>query len=178
MANTWHAQTQAQTWAASTSRIDVLNGVSSARYIRCYRIWAVSTGTGAITGVIGTVRVARTTNATSGTTITPQPHSQAYGALDANTTFGTGRTLTIAATDYFRTFVVYSEEVAITTLSQMGLMTLVPYCEVWNAGYGDSNVEPLTCIPSTAQGVALVAQSGPTWAGAWDFEMEVTDAAS
>lgn len=178
MANTWHAQTQAQTWAASTSRIDVFNGASSARVIRCYRIWGFATGTGAVTGVVGLIRVGRTTASSAGTTITPVPHSQAYSALDANTSFGTGRTLTIAATDYFRQCAVYTEEVAITTLTQQGLFTTVPYAEIWNAGYGDGNVEPLTCIASTAQGVALVAQSGPTWAGTWDFEMEVTDAAS
>jgi hypothetical protein len=59
--------------------------------------------------------------------------------------------------------------------TQANWLTLVPFAEIWNAGYGDTNVEPLVCRSS--EGVQLL-HSGTSAVGTADLEIEFTDAAS
>jgi hypothetical protein len=59
--------------------------------------------------------------------------------------------------------------------TQANWLTLVPFAEIWNAGYGDTNVEPI--VSRAAEGVQLF-HSGSSAVGTADLEIEFTDAAT
>jgi hypothetical protein len=153
--------------------LDVFNATGTARVIRAYRCYWFNNGTGAVTGVITTGQVRRITAASGGTAVTPVKHDTSSSALDANTTAGTNRTVT--GTDIFRRFLFVNEEPVVAGTTQANWLTLVPFAEIWNAGYGDTNVEPIVC--RAAEGVQLF-HSGSSTVSTADLEIEFTDAAT
>lgn len=173
MAATWRATSAAVAYASAKSMLDVFNGTSSARIIRCYRAYWFNNGTSAVTGVLTTAQVTRITAASAGTTVTPVKHDTNSGALDANTSCGTGRTVT--ASDIFRRFLYVNEEPVVAGVTQANWLTLVPFAEIWNAGYGDTVIEPIVC--RATQGMQLL-HSGASAVGTADLEIEFTDAAT
>jgi hypothetical protein len=173
MAATWRATGSAIAYASGKSMLDVFNGGASARIIRVYRSYWFNNGTASVTGVLTTGQITRTTTGTGGTTVTPVKHDTNSGALDANTTCGSNRAPT--ATDIFRRFLFVNEEPVVGGLTMANWLTLVPFAEIWNAGYGDTNIEPLTC--RTTQGVQML-HSGASAVGTADLEHEFTDAAT
>lgn len=173
MAATWRVTGAAIAYANGKSMIDVFNGGASARIIRVFRGYWFNNGTGAVTGVVTTAQVTRTTTGSGGTTLTPVKHDTGSGALDANTTCGSNRAPT--ASDVFRRFLFVNEEPVVAGVTMANWLTLVPFAEVWNAGYGDTVIEPLTC--RTTQGVQLL-HSGTSAVGTADLELEFTDAAT
>lgn len=170
MAATWRATSQAVAFASAKSMLDIFNAAGSAAIIRAYRLYQLNNGTATVTGVLTTMRVNRTTAASAGTSVTPVAHDTANPALEAQTTAGTGRTIT--RTSVFRQYLWSNDEPAVSgnTLDEWEL--LIPFGEIWNAGYGDSNVEPLTC--RAGFGVEI-QQSGASAVGSNDFEIEFTD---
>jgi hypothetical protein len=172
MADTWHASAQGVAYASAKYMIDIFNGAASAKTIKVYRIWIFNNGTGAVTGVLTALQIRRTSAASSGTSITPVAHNLANTALDANTTAGTGRTVT--SSSIFRQILWQNDEPTVTTLDMDALLTLVAFAEVWNSGYGDSNVQPITCRASNAEGVCLF-QPGSNAVGTADVEAEFTN---
>lgn len=176
MANTWRATSQGVAYASNKAMLDVFNASSSARYIRVYRAYMFNNGTSAITGVLLNITVRRSsTSASAGTTVTPVAHSSGYSALDVNTTAGTGRTTTDGS--LLRQLLYQNDEPAVTTLDMDALLTLVPFAEIWNAGYGDTNVEPVLCRSGQNEGF-VIRSPGATAVGSADLEIEFTDAAS
>lgn len=169
MAATWRSLGAAITYASSKSMLDVFNGGASATVIRAYRGYWFNNGTGAVTGVLTTAQVTRITAASAGTTLTAVAHDTNSAALDAATTCGTGRTVT--ASSIFRRFLFVNEEPVVAGVTQANWLTLVPFAEIWNAGYGDTNIEPLVC--RAAQGVQLL-HSGSSLVGTADLEWEFT----
>jgi hypothetical protein len=173
MAATWRATGGAIAYASAKDMLDVFNATGTARVIRAYRCYWFNNGTTAVTGVITTAQVRRITAASSGTAVTPVKHDSNSSALDANTTAGTNRTVT--GTDIFRRFLFVNEEPVVAGTTQANWLTLVPFCEIWNAGYGDTNVEPITC--RAAEGVQLF-HSGSSTVSTADLEIEFTDSAT
>lgn len=172
MASTWSAASQAIAYASAKKMIDVFNGASSAKTIKVYQILAFNNGTGAVTGVLTALQIVRTSAASAGTTITPTAFNLGDAALDANTSAGTGRTVTTGAV--FRQVLYQNDEPTVTTLDMDALLTLVPYATLWSVGYGDATVEPITCRASNAEGVALF-QPGANAVGTMDAEMIFTN---
>ena len=105
--------------------------------------------------------------------MTPVKHDTDSSALNANTTCGTNQTTT--GSDIFRRFLFVNEEPIVGGTTQANWLTLVPFAEIWNAGYGDTNVEPVTC--RATQGLQLF-HSGSSAVGTADLEIEFTDSAS
>jgi hypothetical protein len=153
--------------------LDVFNGAGSTRVVRVYRIYQFNNGVTAVTGVLTAMRINRLTAASAGTTVTPVAHDTASSALNANTTAGTGRTVT--RTSVFRQFLWSNDEPAVSGATMDEWELLVPFAEVWNAGYGDTNIEPLVC--RAGFGVEI-QQSGTSAVGSNDFEIEFTDSAT
>ena len=152
--------------------LDVFNATASAKIIKVYRGYWFNNGVSAVTGVLTTAQVTRTTTGTGGTTVTPVKHDSANAALDANTTCGTNRAPT--ATDIFRRFLFVNEEPVVAGVTQANWLTLVPFAEVWNAGYGDTVIQPLTCNNGENAGVQLL-HSGSSAVGSADLELEFTN---
>ncbi len=176
MANTWRATSQGITYAANKDMLDVFNANTSTRFIRVYRMFFLNIGTGIGTGGLGTVRVQRITAASAGTGVTPVPHSSAYAALNAGTTAGTNRTITTS--HIYRQILWQNDEATVTTLDMDALLTLIPFGEIWNSGYGDTAIEPLTAVSGTSEGFAIVNVTLATATVTADAEIEFTDSAS
>lgn len=171
--STWSAASQAVAYASAKKLIDVFNSSSSAKTIKVYLIIWLNNGTGAVTGVLTALTINRTSAASAGTTITPTAMNLGDTALDANTTAGTNRTVTAGAV--FRQVLYQNDEPTVTTLDMDAMLTLVPYGTLWSVGYGDSNVEPITCRASNNEGVCLL-QPGANAVGTGDGEMIFTNA--
>lgn len=174
MANTWQAAAQGVAYAASKHMLDVFNSSSSTRYIRIYRAYLFNNGTSAITGVLNTARCNIITASSSGSTVTPVAMDTSNSALNANTTAGQNRTITVGS--IIRQILHSPDEPTVTTLDWDALGTLVPFAEIWNSGYGDSNIQPVTCRASEGRGFSI--QSITQTVGSGDFEIFFTDAAS
>ena len=172
MADTWHAFTSGATFAANKYMIDVFNANTSAKTISVYRIWWFNNQTAAITGVINVMQIFRTSTSSAGSSITPAAHNTSNTALDAGTTAGTGRTITTGS--QFRQLLTSPDEAAVSTLDWDSMQTFVPFAEVWNSGYGDTVIQPLTCRNGQDEGVTL--KSVTQTVGNADFEMEFTSA--
>jgi len=173
MAATWRATSGGVAFAATKDMLNVFNGGSSARVIRCYRAYQFNNGTSAVTGVLTTMQIRRITSASAGSAVTPVKHDTNSSALDANTTCGTNQT--VAGTDVFRRLVWSNDEptVSLATMDEWEL--LVPFAEIWNAGYGDTNIEPIVCRAGFG---FEIFHSGASAVGSNDFEIEFTDASS
>lgn len=170
MAATWRSVSLAVAFASGKSMLDIFNGASSAKLLKVYRAWQFNNGTGAVTGVLTTMRVNRITAASAGSAVTPIAHDTSSAALDANSTSGTGRTTT--ASDIFRQWVWSNDEPAVSGTSMDEWELLVPFAQIWESGYGDSNVEPVVC--RAAQGFEI-KQQGVSAVGTNDFEIEFTN---
>lgn len=173
MANTWRAVAPAVSFASGKSMLDIFQSGSGTRVHRAYRLYQFNNGLTTITGVLTTMAVSRITTATGGASVTPVAHDTNNSALSANTTAGTGRSTT--ETDVFRQYVWSNDEPSVSASSMDEWELFVPFAEVWNAGYGDTNVQPITC--RATQGVQI-RQVGTSAVGANDFEIEFTDEAS
>jgi len=171
MADTWHGAAQGVAYASAKYMIDLFNGAASAKTLKLYRMWIFNNGTAAVTGVLTSLQIRRSSAASGGTTITPVAHNLGNTALDANSTSGTGRTIT--SSSIFRQILWQNDEPTVTTLDMDALLTLVCFAEIWNSGYGDSNVQPLTCRASNAEGICLF-QPGSNAVGTADVEIEFT----
>lgn len=169
MAATWRSTSQSVAYASAKSMLDVYNAVGSVKIIRCYRMYHFNNGLGAVTGVLTNMKIRRITTASAGSAVTPVAHDTNSAALDANTTSGTGRTVT--GTDLFRQYIYSNDEPAVSAASMDEWELLVPFAEVWNAGYGDSNIEPIVC--RAIQG-ADIQQAGSSAVGTADLEIEFT----
>jgi hypothetical protein len=169
---TWHASSQTVAFANAKHLIDLFNSSASAKTIKIFRIWVYNNQLSAVTGVLSALQVKRTSASSGGTTITSVAHSLGNTALNANTTVGTGRSVTAGA--IFRQILWSTDEPVVTTLDMDSLLTLIPFCEIWSIGYGDINVQPLTCRASNNEGITL-QQPGSNAAGTCDVEMEFTN---
>ena len=173
MAATFRATGGGIAYASSKDMLNVFNGTATARVIRVYRGYWFNNGTAAVTGVLTTAQCRRITAASGGTAVTPVKHDTNSSNLDAATTCGTNQTTT--GSDIFRRFLFVNEEPIVAGTTQANWLTLVPFAEIWNAGYGDTNVEPVTC--RATQGFQLF-HSGTSAVGTADLEIEFTDSAT
>lgn len=175
MANTWQALTTGAAYAANKHMLDVFNTSASSRFLRVYRGYAFNNGTAAVAGVLNTLRCNIVTAVpTGGTAVTPVAMDTGNSALNAGSTAGTNRTHTVGS--IIRQILHSPDEPTVTTLDWDALGTLVPFAEIWNAGYGDSNIQPVTLRASENRGFSI--QSITQTVGSGDFELMFTDSAS
>jgi hypothetical protein len=177
MANTWQAITPnvTATFAANKYMMDIFNAAASTRFIRVYRAYAFNNQIAAIAGVLNVFRVNITSiSSTGGSLITPVAMDTSNSALNGNTTVGTART--IGSGTIIRNLLQSPDEAVVSTLDWDALATLVPFAEVWNAGYGDANIQPVTLRAGEARGFGL--QSVTQTVGTNDYEIMFTDSAT
>jgi hypothetical protein len=186
MANTWHVHsysglTTGIPFGSAKWMFDVFNSSSSSRYIRVYRIWVFNNNTTAVTGVLTQLQVRKTNSMSGGSTLTPIAHDLTNSALNANTTAGYGRTCGYPTNNLLRQFVWSNDEIAVAS----GILAvdidscecLVPVAQIWDVGYGDSSVKPVTLRASNDEGVG-VFHPGTSTVGVLAAECEFTDGAS
>ena len=172
MANTWRATAQGVTFASAKEMLGVFQAGAGSRVQRIYRMFQFNNQTVAITGVLTTMQVQRISSASGGTSVTPETHDTSNSAL-SDVTAGHARTVGLAA--LFRQYMWSNDEPGVSagTIDEWELA--VPFAEIWNSGYGDATVQPLTARPG--QGYSMY-HSGSTAVGVCDLEIEFTDAAT
>lgn len=167
MTATWRATAGAVAYANAKDMLNVFNS-TGATIVRVYRAWHFNNGVAAVTGVLTTMQCRRITAASSGTGVTPVAHDTTSSAL-SGVTAGTNQTTT--GSDIFRRYLWSNDEPTVSGATQDEWECLVPYAQVWEAGYGDANVEPIVC--RAGQGFQLY-HSGSTAVGSADLEVEFT----
>lgn len=173
MAQTYTAGYSGITFAANKSMLSIFNGSGSGRIVRVYRAWVLNNQTSAVTGVLTTFRIERTSSQSGGTSITAVKHDTTNENLPAQVVIATGATITASGT--LRTFIWSNDEAAVGTGTWDEFETLIPLCCVWDAGYGDSNVQPITL--REGEGFSIT-HTGSTTVGNCDIFIEFTLASS
>lgn len=168
---TFRATSQAVAYNTGKSIIDVSQDNTGAKVDKLWRVYHFNNGTAAITGSLTSFQVRRTTLTTTpagGATITIILHDTA-NTLDTHTTAGTGRTITDS--DLFRQYLYSTDEPTVSAATMDEWELFVPFAEVWNAGYADTNVQPLTFRAGFG---THLKQTGTQTTGTTDVEMEFT----
>ena len=143
MAQTWTAYFSGIAFAATKNMAAVLNGHAT-ELIKIRRIGLLNSQTAGVTGVLCSIEIRKYTGAslTSPTAVTPTTHDSTN---TGPTTITVGHAGTIGGTPFtLRRIFWSSDETAISTATSDELETYVPLNIVFDAGYGDSNVQPLT----------------------------------
>ena len=171
MAATWRATAAAVTFANAKSMLALFNASGSGAVERVYRAYQFNNSTASVTGVITTMQITRlTTSVSGGTTVTPVAHDTTSSALHANVTARHNGTVT--RTDIFRRYLCTNEEPILAGTTMANWEILIPFAEVWQSGYGDTNIEPIVCRAN--EGFELF-HSGSSAVGSNDFEIEFTN---
>jgi hypothetical protein len=144
MAQSWTAYYSGVAFAATKNMAAVLNGHAT-EILKIRRVGILNSQTAAVTGVLCSIEFRfYTTGATltSPTAVTPTSHDSTN---TAPTTATYGHAGTIAGTPAtLRRIFWSSDEAAISTATSDEFETFVPLNIIFDAGYGDSNVQPLT----------------------------------
>lgn len=172
MAETHTAAAIGATFASNKAMLGIFNGSGSGRVLRIYRVWVLNNQTAAVTGVLTTFSLRRTTAQSGGTTVTPVKHDTASATLAAQILAATGPTVTLS--DIFRKFMWSNDEPAASTGSSDEFETLVPLNCIWDST-GDTNIEPI--VLREGQGIA-VNHDGSSAVGLCDVFIEFTNAAT
>jgi hypothetical protein len=122
----------------------LLNGHAS-ELLKIRRVGLLNAQTAAVTGVLCQLEFRLYTGASfsvAGTAVTPVAHDSTNVAPTTYTSANLG---TLAGTPFTLRRVFWSsDEAAISTGTLDELETMVPLNIIWDAGYGDANVQPLT----------------------------------
>ena len=173
MANTWTAYAAGVAFAVNKNMVAILNGGS--RVLRLRRLGFLNNQIGAVTGVVcfGEIRrYAAGAGLAGSTPVTPLAHDTNNSALNA-VTVGTGGTPS-GTPSLFRRYIWSSDEPAVSGATVDELECLVPLNVVWDAGYGDAEVQPLTIRP----GEMFCVYNTVGAAGILDIWAEFTDEAA
>lgn len=143
MAQTFTAYFSGVAFAASKNMAAILNGHATEK-IKIRRIGLLNAQTAAVTGVLCQLELRKYTAATltAPTAVTPVSHD----STNTNPTTATyGHAGTLGGTPVtMRRIFWSSDEAAISSATSDELETYVPLNIIFDAGYGDSNVQPLT----------------------------------
>jgi hypothetical protein len=142
--------------------------------LRVYRVWLLNNQVSAVTGVLTTLALRRTSAQSGGTSITPTKHDTASTSLPAQVLSATGATVTNTGDVQLRTIVWSNDEPVAGGASSDELECLAPLNCIWDST-GDSNIEPI--VLREGQGATL-HHSGTTAVGLCDVFFEFTDAAT
>lgn len=172
MAETHTAAFLAVAFANNKSMAAIFNGVGSGRILRVYRVWVLNNQTAAVTGVLTTFSLRRSTAQSSGTAVTPVKHDTASANLPAQVLVATNATVTSATADTLRNFVWSNDEPAVSSGTSDEFECVVPLNCIWDSDpSSSSNVEPITL----REGFGLdVRHSGSSAVGVCDIFIEFT----
>jgi hypothetical protein len=173
MAATFTAYATGVTFASNKSLLTLFNGVGSGRILRVYRVTPLNYQTAAITGVLTGLELRRVTASSGGSAVTPIKHDTASANLPAQVLCTSGPTDTV--TDMFRRALWSADEPSVSAATSDELECLPELAKLWDAGYGDTNIEPITL--REGQGLSL-RQPGSNAIGVLDISFEFTDSAT
>lgn len=173
MANTWSANAQVVTYASGKSMISIFNGAGATRVLRAYRFYHFNSNTTSISGVLTEMRLNRISASSSGTILTPVSFDTTNSALEAAVEARTNGTNTVS--HLFRRYIYSNDEPSVGSGTIDELELLVPFACIWQEGYGDSTMQPLTA--RVGEGYEI-RQQGTSAVSSADLEILFTDSAS
>lgn len=169
MAATYTIAATGVSFAANKSMVGIFNGSGSGQIFRVYRIWALNNQITAVTGVMTNIEIRRISAGSGGNAITPLKHDSTNSSFPAQVIVASA--MTVTDTDLFRRIVWSTDEpIANATATLDELQTIPALSTIWDAGYGDSTMEPI--VIREGQGIS-VKNIGAT-VGIADFFLEVT----
>lgn len=168
----------AKTYTAYFPSIACANGKSMAaianthasRLVKVYRAW-IYPNTSAVTGVLVDFIIRRFTTLSGGTSITPVAHDTGNTSFDLTSIAAVHNSTITSPSAIAGNIFFSSEEPVVTGAVSQNLLCLYPFAEVWNAGVGDSNVDPIVLRQN--QGFDILCNTNTT-AGNWDIIIEFT----
>ena len=161
MAATWTAYAAGITHSASSKcYLQIYATASNTQIIKVRRIWLINAQSVAVVGIVSTathLNVGSFSTAwTTGTAaVTPVAHDTTNAAVNANITINSSGTTTGTLVNTFRTINGFSDEPATGTFKIENFLASPSTSLIWDAGFEDSNIEPLTIPASTAGGIAV-----------------------
>jgi hypothetical protein len=185
MAETWHFCTASVSGGFANnglalsgrkSLVDIFNRTGTNKIIRVYRIFAFPNSAGTI-NQLNLFELRRTSDAQGGFShLIPIARDTNNAALNAQTTCGFSRTVT--GTNVFRRFIKATAGPVVSNGRINEFECVVPFAEIWNTGYQDANVQPITC--RAGQGVDIFSMHSVAGAPAngMDIEFEFTSMSS
>ncbi len=173
MAATHTAAFLGVTFGNNKSMAAIFNGAGSGKVLRIYRIWVLNNQTGAVTGVLTTWELRRSTVQSSGTAVTPVKHDTSSSNLAAQIAVATGATVTSVQADCFRKWMWSNDEPAVSSGTSDEFETLVPLNCIWDADPSStSNVEPIVL----REGFGIdMRHTGSSAVGVVDIMIEFTE---
>lgn len=161
MANTWTARTNGGVAMNATGpKLSIYNINASGVVVRVYRIWVCNKATSAVsTGTVVPLIIDRlnTGTPTGGTAITAIAHDTNNTSIAATVDVRTGHTggASQVANSTYRQVLITTDEPAANVLTPDEYWTFPIMNEIFNAGYKDSNVEPIVLRPQEGIEVRL-----------------------
>ena len=174
MAQTYTASAIGATFANNKSMLGIFNGAGSGQILRVYRVWVLNNQTAAVTGVLTTWTLRRTSAQSGGTAITPTKHDTLSASMPAQVLVATGPTATLTSDVAFRAWVWSNDEPAVSSATSDEFECIVPLNCVWDST-GSSDIEPITL--REGQGIS-VHHSGSSAVGICDVFVEYTMAST
>ena len=174
MANSWTLNVPGLVFAASKVMFAIHNG--GARVLRVARIGMLNNQTAAVTGVACLLELRKypaTATLTTPTAVTPVAHDSTNSALSSVVTGHSGTPGGSTGVAIRRVF-WSSDEPSISTATSDELECFVPLNVVWDAGYGDADVQKL----AIRTGEMFLSYNTTGAAGLVDTWGEFTDAAT
>jgi hypothetical protein len=145
MAQTWTAYYASVTFAATKNMAAVLNAHAT-EILKIRRVGIQNAQTAAVTGVLCSIEMRGYFSGSPGllgaTSVTPTTHDSTNTAPASATYAHAGAISGIATT--FRRIFWSSDEAAIAGATMDELETLIPLNIIFDAGYTDANVQPMT----------------------------------
>jgi hypothetical protein len=143
MAQTWTAFYPGVTFAVGKNMASVMNS-HAVEILRIRRICLLNNQVAAVAGVLCQMELRRYTGASivGGVAVVPVPHASANVAPAAAVYNQAGAPG--GASSVLRRMFRSSEEANIIGASYSEIETIVPLNIIWDAGYGDANVQALT----------------------------------
>jgi hypothetical protein len=172
MADTYTLYVQAKAFVAGGVMAGILNG--GAKVLRIYRLGFINNQTTGVTGVICAGEIRKYTGSgtwTGSTAVTPIAHDTGASAGLTSVTAGHSGTPG-GTTNVMRRYTWSSDEPAASTATSDEWECLIPLNILWDAGYGDANVQPLTL----RQNESLIIWNVTGAAGIVDIWVEFTSA--
>lgn len=156
---------------ASNKSLCAIFNAHATRKVRVYRVWALNNQTSAVTGVLTSMSLRKSSAQSGGTALTPIQHDTGNTAVDlTSVTTATGATVTNTADSPVRVIMWSSDEPAVSGATSDEFQCIVPLMCIWDST-GDSNIEPITLNQN--EGLHLV-QPGANAVGILDVFMEFT----
>lgn len=162
------------TFANAKHMASLFNGSGSGRVLRVFRIWILNNQTAAVTGVLTTFSLRRSTSQSGGTAVVSVKHDSASSNLPAQVLSATGATVNNAAVNDLRKWMWSNDEPAVSSAVSDELECLIPLNCIWDST-GDDRIEPI--VLRETEGLT-VQHTGSSAVGLCDIFIEFTDAAT